>query len=61
MNTRAIFYKGEKLIELRDDHSWNVVDDKIIVTNSADPEYGFEILVPDGDVEGLVEVYLGGA
>lgn len=61
MNTRAIMYRGETLVELRDDHSWNVVDDRIIVTNSNDPEYGFEILVPDGDVEGLVEVYLGGA
>lgn len=55
----AILYRGEKLIELREDHFWNVIENRILVTNSNDPEYSVEIDVPEGDVEGLVEVWIG--
>lgn len=34
---------------------------RILITCSTDPTYSVEIDVPDGDVEGLVEVWLGGA
>ncbi|MCV3209240.1 hypothetical protein OHD62_23805 [Mesorhizobium sp. YC-39] len=58
---RAISYKGEIITELSDGEDWVVVGDKIIIAKSIDPALSQEITVPEGDIEGLVEVWRGGA
>ncbi|CCV14975.1 hypothetical protein MESS4_720089 [Mesorhizobium sp. STM 4661] len=54
-------HKGDVVTELQDGEEWQVVGDKILITKPSDPKHSREIPVPDGDVEGLVEVWLGGA
>ncbi|PTE07675.1 hypothetical protein [Mesorhizobium helmanticense] len=58
---RAISYKGEIITELSDGEDWVVVGDKIIIADPIDPMRSQEITVPDGDIEGLIEVWEGGA
>ncbi len=58
---QAIQHKGETVTELQEGEKWVVVCTKIVITKPSDPTYSREIPVPGSDVEGLVEVWLGGA
>ncbi|MER9232108.1 hypothetical protein NKI56_08395 [Mesorhizobium sp. M0622] len=57
----AIQHKGEIVTELEEGEEWLVVGAMIMVAKPSDPTHGREIPAPDGDVEGLVAVWLGGA
>lgn len=57
----AIQFKGKVLTELEEGEEWVVVGKKILITKPDDPTHSREIIVPKNDVEGLVEVWLGGA
>lgn len=53
----AIQHKGEIITELEEGEEWLVVGAMIIVAKPKDPAHSREIPVPDGDIEGLVEVW----
>lgn len=57
----AIQHKGETVTELEDGEEWVVVGTNILITNPSDPTHSRTIPVPENDVEGLVEIWLGGA
>lgn len=57
----AIQHKGELVTELEEGEEWQVVGSTILITKPGDPAHSREVPVPDDDVEGLVEVWLGGA
>ncbi|MER8526678.1 MULTISPECIES: hypothetical protein [unclassified Mesorhizobium] len=57
----AIQHKGEIITELEEGEEWLVVGAMIMVAKPKDPAHSREIPVPDGDIEGLVEVWVGGA
>lgn len=57
----AIQHKGEIVTEIEEGEEWLVVGAMIMVAKPNHPAHSREIPVPDGDIEGLVEVWVGGA
>ncbi|MER8484996.1 hypothetical protein [Mesorhizobium sp. M1322] len=57
----AIQHKGAIVTELEEDEEWVVVGKNILITNPSYPTHSRTIFVSEDDVEGLVEIWLGGA
>ncbi|MER9017339.1 hypothetical protein [Mesorhizobium sp. M0898] len=56
----AIQHKGEIITDLEEGEEWVVVGAMIVIARPKDSTHSREIPVPDGDIEGLVEVWVGG-
>ncbi|ESW89031.1 hypothetical protein NKI48_08970 [Mesorhizobium sp. M0644] len=54
-----IQHKGELVTELEEGEEWLVVGAMIMVAKPKDPAHSRKIPVPEGDIEGLVEVWVG--